>query len=103
MAIVVTGAAGFIGFHVCQRLLARGDHVIGVDSVNDYYDPALKEARLQTYKVSVEDTPDIDEELGKTVTSRGKAESTSAKARDKMEKTEVAWQSAVATATALAP
>ena len=46
MAIVVTGAAGFIGFHVCQRLLARGDHVIGVDSINDYYDPALKEARL---------------------------------------------------------
>jgi hypothetical protein len=66
-------------------------------------DVALKEARLQTYKVSVEDTPDIDEELGKTVTSRGKAESTSAKARDKMEKAEVAWQSAVATATALAP
>ncbi len=46
MAIVVTGAAGFIGFHVCQRLLARGERVIGVDSVNDYYDPALKEARL---------------------------------------------------------
>lgn len=46
MAIVVTGAAGFIGFHVCQRLLARGDHVIGVDSINDYYNPALKEARL---------------------------------------------------------
>ena len=46
MAIVVTGAAGFIGFHVCQRLLARGEQVIGVDSVNDYYDPALKEARL---------------------------------------------------------
>lgn len=46
MAIVVTGAAGFIGFHVCQSLLARGDQVIGVDSVNAYYDPALKEARL---------------------------------------------------------
>jgi UDP-glucuronate 4-epimerase len=46
MAIVVTGAAGFIGFHVCQRLLARGDAVIGVDSMNAYYDPALKEARL---------------------------------------------------------
>lgn len=46
MAIVVTGAAGFIGFHVSKRLLARGEQVIGVDSVNDYYDPALKEARL---------------------------------------------------------
>jgi UDP-glucuronate 4-epimerase len=46
MAIVVTGAAGFIGFHVCQSLLARGDQVIGVDSVNAYYDPALKESRL---------------------------------------------------------
>lgn len=46
MAIVVTGAAGFIGFHVSRALLARGERVIGVDSVNDYYDPALKEARL---------------------------------------------------------
>ena len=46
MAIVVTGAAGFIGFHVCRSLLGRGDQVIGVDSVNDYYDQALKEARL---------------------------------------------------------
>jgi UDP-glucuronate 4-epimerase len=46
MAYLVTGAAGFIGFHVCQRLLGRGETVIGVDSVNDYYDPLLKEARL---------------------------------------------------------
>jgi UDP-glucuronate 4-epimerase len=45
-AVLVTGAAGFIGFHVAQRLLAQGRAVIGVDSVNDYYDPALKEARL---------------------------------------------------------
>ena len=43
--ILVTGAAGFIGSHVAERLLARGDAVIGVDSVNAYYDPALKEAR----------------------------------------------------------
>ena len=46
MSYLVTGAAGFIGFHVCQRLLQRGEAVIGVDNVNDYYDPSLKEARL---------------------------------------------------------
>jgi UDP-glucuronate 4-epimerase len=46
MHVLVTGAAGFIGFHVARALLARGDHVIGVDNCNDYYDPALKEARL---------------------------------------------------------
>jgi UDP-glucuronate 4-epimerase len=46
MKILVTGAAGFIGMHVCERLLARGDEVIGVDNLNDYYDVALKEARL---------------------------------------------------------
>ncbi len=44
--ILVTGAAGFVGMFVCQRLLARGDQVIGIDNLNDYYDPALKEARL---------------------------------------------------------
>ncbi|MBA3686607.1 MAG: NAD-dependent epimerase [Planctomycetes bacterium] len=46
MRILVTGAAGFIGFHSCQRLLARGDEVVGIDNLNDYYDPALKQARL---------------------------------------------------------
>lgn len=44
--VLVTGAAGFIGFHVAKRLLARGDEVVGLDSVNDYYDISLKEARL---------------------------------------------------------
>jgi UDP-glucuronate 4-epimerase len=43
---VVTGVAGFIGYHVAERLLARGDTVLGIDNLNDYYDPALKEARL---------------------------------------------------------
>ena len=43
---LVTGAAGFIGFHVAQRLLQTGKKVIGVDNLNDYYDPKLKEARL---------------------------------------------------------
>jgi UDP-glucuronate 4-epimerase len=46
MKFLVTGAAGFIGFHTAQRLLDRGDQVIGVDNLNDYYDPSLKEARL---------------------------------------------------------
>ena len=46
MTVLVTGAAGFIGYHVAERLLARGDDVIGVDVVNDYYDPTLKRARL---------------------------------------------------------
>jgi UDP-glucuronate 4-epimerase len=44
--ILVTGAAGFIGFHLSRRLLARGDEVVGLDNLNPYYDPRLKEARL---------------------------------------------------------
>ncbi len=47
MAILLTGAAGFIGFHVAQVLLQRGEDVIGLDNLNDYYDPALKHARLE--------------------------------------------------------
>lgn len=47
MRVLVTGAAGFIGYHVSQRLLARGDSVVGFDIVNDYYDPSIKEARLE--------------------------------------------------------
>ena len=43
-AILVTGAAGFIGFHVARRLLAEGRKVIGLDNLNSYYDPALKRA-----------------------------------------------------------
>jgi UDP-glucuronate 4-epimerase len=44
--VLVTGAAGFIGFHTARRLLERGEEVVGFDVVNDYYDPTLKEARL---------------------------------------------------------
>jgi UDP-glucuronate 4-epimerase len=64
MKILLTGCAGFIGMHTCQRLLARGDHVVGVDNLNDYYDPSLKKNRLahltcypnfSFYKLSVED------------------------------------------------
>ncbi len=46
MAVLVTGAAGFIGFHVCEALLRRGETVFGLDNCNAYYDPALKRARL---------------------------------------------------------
>jgi UDP-glucuronate 4-epimerase len=46
MRVLVTGAAGFIGFHVAKALIDRGDEVIGHDNLNDFYDPALKQARL---------------------------------------------------------
>lgn len=47
MKILVTGVAGFIGMHVAEKLLARGDSVVGVDNLNSYYDPLLKSARLR--------------------------------------------------------
>src|SRR5437868_11054135 len=46
MIFLVTGSAGFIGFHVARRLLDRGERVIGIDNLNPYYDVALKQARL---------------------------------------------------------
>jgi len=46
LTIIVTGAAGFIGYHVCRALLARGDTVTGIDNMTDYYDVSLKQARL---------------------------------------------------------
>ena len=52
MRILVTGAAGFIGFHLSRRLLERGDGVVGLDNLNDYYDPSLKEARLALLRES---------------------------------------------------
>ena len=50
MAILVTGAAGFIGFSTARALLARGEAVVGIDNLNDYYDPRLKHARLDALK-----------------------------------------------------
>jgi len=46
MKILVTGAAGFIGYHICKVLCQRGDEVVGIDNLNDYYDVGLKQARL---------------------------------------------------------
>ena len=45
--VLVTGAAGFIGAALSARLLQRGDRVVGLDNLNDYYDPSLKQARLR--------------------------------------------------------
>ncbi len=50
MKVLVTGSAGFIGSHLTRRLLDRGDSVIGIDNHNDYYDPAIKEARLARFE-----------------------------------------------------
>lgn len=50
MTVLVTGAAGFIGFHVCQALIKRGERVVGVDNLNNYYDVSLKKARLAVLK-----------------------------------------------------
>ena len=50
MTTLITGAAGFIGYHLAQRLLARGEAVVGVDCINDYYDPQLKRDRIAALK-----------------------------------------------------
>ncbi|RRN77094.1 NAD-dependent epimerase/dehydratase family protein, partial [Pseudoxanthomonas sp. SGD-10] len=46
MKVLVTGSAGFIGFHLVKQLIARGDEVVGIDNINDYYDVKLKYDRL---------------------------------------------------------
>ncbi len=48
--ILITGAAGFIGFHIAKKILEKGDDVVGIDNVNAYYDPSLKRARLELLK-----------------------------------------------------
>jgi UDP-glucuronate 4-epimerase len=72
--VLVTGAAGFIGFHLSKRLLAEGFNVVGVDIVNDYYDVGLKESRLKIltgdgrfsfHKIDLQDKPAIDKLFSK--------------------------------------
>jgi nucleoside-diphosphate-sugar epimerase len=53
MKILVTGAAGFIGFHTSIHLLERGDDVIGIDNLNDYYDVGLKRAHLDILMATI--------------------------------------------------
>jgi UDP-glucuronate 4-epimerase len=56
MTVLVTGAAGFIGFHLCTKLLERGTPVVGFDNVNPYYDPSLKRARLAKLEATSQST-----------------------------------------------
>ncbi len=53
MKILLTGAAGFIGYHTALNLLARGHEVVGLDNLNDYYDVTLKQARLRPAEPAV--------------------------------------------------
>src|ERR1700722_3672952 len=53
--VLVTGAGGFIGFHLSKKLIADGYHVVGIDSLNDYYDPQLKYDRLKILGISKND------------------------------------------------
>jgi UDP-glucuronate 4-epimerase len=75
MTILVTGAAGFIGYHVSEALLARGEQVVGIDNLNDYYDVRLKESRLERlrgrngfafHKIDISDTGQLGEMADKT-------------------------------------
>lgn len=74
MTILVTGAAGFIGYHVARQLLEQGEQIIGVDSINNYYSQKLKKARLEKllkndlftfYKLNLADNEAVRNELGK--------------------------------------
>ena len=75
MEILLTGAAGFIGFHAARRLLTEGHRVNGVDNLNDYYSPALKSHRLALlkafpnfsfYNLDLSETGALESTVGKT-------------------------------------
>lgn len=69
MKVLITGVAGFIGSHLAKKLISQGHEIIGVDNINDYYDPKLKEDRLKSigdnnftfYKVTLEDADKLEE------------------------------------------
>ena len=63
MKILVTGAAGFIGFHTCLNLIQKGHHVYGIDNINDYYDPKLKYDRLKELGFSKSETEIFKKEV----------------------------------------
>jgi len=76
---LVTGTAGFIGFHTSRRLLERGDHVVGIDNVNDYYSPRLKRDRLAIldansnfdfHEIDIADYANLQEAIGRTPVER---------------------------------
>ena len=58
MKILVTGTAGFIGYHLAKKLFERGDEVVGLDNINDYYDVNLKYARLNELGINKDDLKD---------------------------------------------
>ncbi|MDC6389779.1 NAD-dependent epimerase [Maribacter sp. PR1] len=60
MKVLITGAAGFIGFHTCKSLIANGHQVIGLDNINDYYDVNLKFGRLEELGISRQDSEDFN-------------------------------------------
>ncbi|WP_121627463.1 NAD-dependent epimerase [Poseidonibacter antarcticus] len=66
MKILVTGTAGFIGFHLARKLLERGDEVIGIDNINDYYDVNLKYGRLKELGISKDEIKDNTKIVSKT-------------------------------------
>ena len=66
MKILVTGTAGFIGFHLAKKLLERGDEVVGIDNINDYYDVNLKYGRLQELGIEKESVTENKKALSTT-------------------------------------
>jgi len=80
MTVLITGAAGFIGFHTTHALLDRGEEVIGVDNLNDYYDVSLKESRLATlterkgfqfHRLDISDRDAVNDLIGRTANITG--------------------------------
>ena len=66
MKILITGAAGFIGFHTCLKLINQGHEVYGIDNINDYYDPQLKFDRLYELGFSKAETKHFKNEIQST-------------------------------------